>query len=64
MTKVTYAIYFGKIRTGKVVATLDEARAICAEAGPKVTYKAEYTEFDPEPKKPYKGKRVLRKLSG
>ena len=56
MTKVMYAIYFGKVRTGKVVSTLDEAKAICAEGGSKITYKAEYAEFDPTPKLDYSGK--------
>lgn len=63
MTRVSYEIFFGTVSTGKVVSTLDEARAIIAEIGPKATYKAVYSDYEPTPKPPYKGKRVLRKLS-
>ena len=62
MTKVSYDIYFGNVKV-KTVATLDEARAMVAEIGSKATYKAVYSELV-EPKEPYTGKRVLRKLSG
>lgn len=62
MTKVSYEIYFGNVKV-KTVATLDEAKAMVTEIGPKATYKTVYSELV-EPKEPYKGKRVLRKLSG
>jgi len=62
MTKVSYDIFFGKVRV-KTVATLDEARAMVAEIGSKGSYKTVYSELV-ESKEPYKGKRVLRKLSG
>ena len=62
MTKVSYEIYFGNVKV-KTVSTLFEAKAMVAEIGSKATYKAVYSELV-EPKKPYKGKRVLRKLSG
>lgn len=62
MTKVSYDIFFGNVKV-KNVATLFEAKAMVAEIGPKATYRAVYSELV-EPKEPYKGKRVLRKLSG
>lgn len=62
MTKISYDIYFGKVKI-KTVNTLFEAKAMVAEIGHKATYKTVYSELV-EPKEPYKGKRVLRKLSG